>query len=748
MKDKGGHLLKLRQCDKSLILFILFCSLVLSLTGCAGLEDRDSVRTKTAGAQKQDLTKVSPSWTQDASFSSVNASKTGHTEDPDQRSVSVAHNDPKHFLFIPVQPHTTIIPDYQNATLRITFDPPLPPFQIPSISPGRILTSMDCNADDQKVHSLHLSFAQDIRFLVTRPEPDIARVLYTSANTMSTVHKESQTTTAGRRLQSIDFQRLGQDLIIELKANGPCDYRFIPGKENQLRMLLPNVQVPPRLIKLYRLEKFRAAVRSALLNKSPEGAQLILNGASDPVPVRRHGNTMTLHIPGQTVHASSDSGPKEIEHSVQNASISGRPSYLQEQAQTQLYSGLDKEYSGAPISLNLQDADIEHVLRLLAEVGSYNLILDQTVSGTISLRLDNVPWDQALDLILQQKNLVKVAYGNILRIIPAKMWEKEQQQIIQSRITAKQAQESEEELAPIQTEYIQINYAKAEELQSNLQKFLSDRGEISFDQKTNQLIVSDTEQTIKTIRRAVRILDRTEGQVRIEARLVYATDEFQRSIGLKWGWTGWSYEHDDTSFRFLSTGEDGYAVNLPGQGDPTFSVGTEISRFIGRDMFTLDAQLELGETQNQVQTISSPRVVTLNNEAAEIIQGTKIPYQSESESGGTTTEFEDAILRLSVTPQITRDNTLILDLDISDDSPTSEGDQTAIETRSLTTRLLVKNDQTVVIGGVQQLTQTDIQDRVPGLSRIPLIGWLFKNKYSQQHKRELLIFIRPHIIDS
>jgi type IV pilus assembly protein PilQ len=454
---------------------------------------------------------------------------------------------------------------------------------------------------------------------------------------------------------------------------------------------------------------------------------------------------MTLYIPRQKAQLT---GSKSIEHSAQNASVDGPHPIQKGQAQIQLYPGMKQQYSGAPISLNLQDADIEHVLRLLAEVGSYNLILDQNISGTISLKLDNVPWDQALDLILQQKNLVKVPHGNILRIVPADMWEKEQQRIIQARKTARQAKESKENLAPIQTEYIQINYTKAEELQANLQKFLSDRGELTFDQKTNQLIVSDTEPTIQTIRYAVRKLDRTEGQVRIEARLVYATDEFQRSIGLKWGWSGWSYEHKDTSFRFLSTGEDGYAVNLPGQGDPTLSVGTEISRLVGMDMFTLDAQLDLGETQNQVQTISSPRVVTLNNEPAEIVQGTKIPYQSESESGGTTTEFEDAILRLAVTPQITRDNTLILELDISNDSPTSEGQETAIETRSVNTRLLVKNDQTVVIGGVQQLTHTDIQDRVPGLSRIPLIGWLFKNKYSQQNKRELLIFIRPHILES
>ncbi|MFW6326329.1 MAG: type IV pilus secretin PilQ, partial [Desulfovermiculus sp.] len=338
-------------------------------------------------------------------------------------------------------------------------------------------------------------------------------------------------------------------------------------------------------------------------------------------------------------------------------------------------------------------------------------------------------------------------HGNILRIAPTDSLQKEQEQRIKSRKMASEARQSEEDAAPLHTEYIQINYTKAQELQSNLEQFLSERGQISHDAKTNQLIISDTDRVIEKVRNVVRKLDRAERQVLIEARLVYATDEFQRSMGIKWGGS-YSYENDDSAFVLEGTQGNSYAINTPSPegSTTTLGLGTFFSKLSGNSLYTLDAQLELGESQDQLKTISSPRVVTLNNQLAEITQGTKIATKDESESGGTTTEYVDATLKLSVTPQITPDNKLILELDISDDSPTAESED--IETRSVQTRLFVDNDQTVVIGGVQQVNQTQQQDRVPGLSRVPLLGWLFKNKYNLEDKRELLIFIRPHILQS
>jgi type IV pilus assembly protein PilQ len=560
------------------------------------------------------------------------------------------------------------------------------------------------------------------------------------------------------RLQAIDFERSGRDLVVSLTASHPFEYQLGSSSDHKLRMLFPGLHVPPRLVKLYRLGKFDSAVRSALLTDTPDGAELILSGIQDPVPVRRQGPRMHLHIPARTAAAAAPSGPdRSLRQPETKASSLTGPDREDSRKRVQLFPGMKEEYTGSPISLDLQDADIEHVLRLISEVAGYDLILDQEVSGTISLKLDSVPWDQALDLVLMQKSLGMVQQGNILRVAPVQTLQKEQEQILKARRSSLQAQKSKQDLAPLHTEYIQINYAKSPDLQKSVQKFLSDRGEISHDAKTNQLIVSDTAQAIDKVRSVVRKLDRAERQVLIEARLVYATDEFQRSMGIKWG-GGQSSTHSGGKYVSGIYGSQGgtepiadpdfsgYAVNLPIQGASTFGLGAFFSKITGNEMYTLDAKLDLGESQGQVNTISSPRVVTLNNQLAEITQGTKIATKNESESGGTTTEYVDATLKLAVTPQITPDNTLILELDISDDSPVTGGED--IETRSLQTRLFVDNDQTVVIGGVQQLNQSNVQDRVPGLARIPLLGWLFKNEYKTRTKRELLIFIRPHILQS
>ena len=252
-------------------------------------------------------------------------------------------------------------------------------------------------------------------------------------------------------------------------------------------------------------------------------------------------------------------------------------------------------------------------------------------------------------------------------------------------------------------------------------------------------------------------LDRAERQVLIEARLISATDQFQRSLGIKWGggytyrseYRGEDYEQGfygttGSTTADSATEPSGFAVNLPSSGPTTLGLGGFISKLTGSDIYTLDAQITLGESQGIAKTISSPKVVTLNNQQAEMVQGIKLATKTESESGGTTTEYTDATLKLSVKPQITPDNKLILDLDISDDSPVPGGED--IETRSTKTKLVVNNQQTIVIGGVQQLTESNSQDKVPGAAEIPGLGWLFKNKSTRTEKRELLIFIHPKIL--
>jgi len=345
--------------------------------------------------------------------------------------------------------------------------------------------------------------------------------------------------------------------------------------------------------------------------------------------------------------------------------------------------------------------------------------------------------------VLLQRDLAMVIKGNIMRIASTTKLETERAQLQKARESAIQAQASIQNLAPLKTEYLQINYNTAAEFEGKVKTMLTGRGLVSSDPRTNILIVTDTEETLKRIESFIKKLDRAERQVLIEARLVYATDEFQRSLGVKWG-TAYKTETDENMpneqwrGNFVSTGLN--AINTVNG----ITLGGTIGKFLGEDLFALDASLQLGETKNLVKTISSPRILTLNNNRAEIQQGTKLATATESESGGTTTEYEEAVLKISVLPQITPDNKLILDLEISDDSPKSDGRD--IDTKQTRTKMMVGDRETIVIGGVQKTTETKGVNQIPGLGDVPGLGWLFKNTFDTKTKAELLIFIQPRIL--
>ncbi|MGY3921754.1 type IV pilus secretin PilQ family protein [Aeromonas jandaei] len=420
-----------------------------------------------------------------------------------------------------------------------------------------------------------------------------------------------------------------------------------------------------------------------------------------------------------------------------------------------------KQYQGKPISLNFQDIPVRTVLQLIADFNNLNLVTTDSVSGNITLRLDGVPWEQALDIILKVRGLDKRLDNNILLVAPADEIATREKQQLESRNQVA-------DLAPLYTEYLQINYAKASEvaalLSSQSTKLLSSRGAVSVDERTNVLVVKDTAEVISNIKRMLDILDIPVKQVVIEARMVTIDDGFDEALGVRWGVTkndghgnstSGSIEGNDTSGNnngtsaiTRPTADDRMNVNLP----VTNAAGTlafQVARLA--DGTLLDLELSALEKESKAEIIASPRVTTANQKPALIEQGTEIPYVESSSSGATSVTFKKAVLSLKVTPQITPDNRVILDLTVTQDTkgetvPTGTGDAVSINAQSITTQVLVNNGETLVLGGIYQQTIKSDVTKVPLLGDIPGLGALFRKTTSENKKRELLIFVTPKIV--
>lgn len=420
-----------------------------------------------------------------------------------------------------------------------------------------------------------------------------------------------------------------------------------------------------------------------------------------------------------------------------------------------------KQYQGKPISLNFQDIPVRTVLQLIADFNNLNLVTTDSVAGNITLRLDGVPWEQALDIILKVRGLDKRLDNNILLVAPADEIATREKQQLESRNQVA-------DLAPLYTEYLQINYAKASEvaalLSSESTKLLSSRGAVSVDERTNVLVVKDTADVISSIKRMLDILDIPVKQVVIEARMVTIDDGFDEALGVRWGVTKNDGHGNSTSGSIAGndssgnnngsstitrpTPDDRLNVNLP----VTNAAGTlafQVARLA--DGTLLDLELSALEKESKAEIIASPRVTTANQKPALIEQGTEIPYVESSSSGATSVTFKKAVLSLKVTPQITPDNRVILDLTVTQDTkgetvPTGTGDAVSINAQSITTQVLVNNGETLVLGGIYQQTIKSDVTKVPLLGDIPGLGALFRKTTSENKKRELLIFVTPKIV--
>ncbi|WP_448249432.1 type IV pilus secretin PilQ [Thalassotalea agariperforans] len=424
---------------------------------------------------------------------------------------------------------------------------------------------------------------------------------------------------------------------------------------------------------------------------------------------------------------------------------------VSKKAETPGYLEDADDFSGRAISLNFQDISVRTVLQIIADYNGFNLVTSDTVSGNITLRLDGVPWDQALDIILKVKGLDKRMDGNILMVAPS-------DELAAREARELQAKQQVEELAPLYSEYVQINYAKALEF-ANLIKnedtsILSERGSVSVDERTNTLLIRDTAKSIEDIKRMVSVLDVPVRQVVIESRMVTVKDNINEELGIRWGVTDISGDSatsgtlqgaDVAGAGLVPDLSDRLNVNLP-SSTPAGSIAFQVARLA--DGTILDLELSAMEKENKGEIIASPRITTANQKEAYIEQGVEIPYQEAASSGATATQFKKAVLSLTVTPHITPDDRIILDLVVTQDTVSSiqNGSAPAIDTQRIGTQVLVNNGETIVLGGIYQQQIVSTVSKVPVLGDIPYFGWLFRNSNNFNEKKELLIFVTPRIV--
>jgi len=427
---------------------------------------------------------------------------------------------------------------------------------------------------------------------------------------------------------------------------------------------------------------------------------------------------------------------------------------------------------GKLISINFQDIPVRNVLQLIADYNGFNLVVSDSVAGNLTLKVDDVPWQQVLDIILSVKGLDKRVEGNVILVAPKAEFDLREQQSLEQ---AKLAQG----LQALSSKIVQVKFAKASDIAEMIQgegdvSMLSERGSISIDERTNTLLLRDVADNIAVIEEIVRALDIPVKQVQIEARIVTVTEGELEEIGVRWGFSstngsfsaGGSIESNLAAVGLYDGGgsskddkeegsdnklpiDDFLSLNLAATNSNAASIAFQVAK-LGSDTL-LDLELSALQSENKAEIISSPRLITTNKKPAYIEQGTEIPYLEASSSGATSIAFKKAVLSLKVTPQITPDNRLVLDLSVTQDRPgkvvkTGDGEAVAIETQRIGTQVLVDNGETVVLGGIYQQSVTNTVDKVPLLGDLPLLGALFRRTYENLGKSELLIFITPKVV--
>ncbi|HEY0684392.1 MAG TPA: type IV pilus secretin PilQ [Steroidobacter sp.] len=560
-----------------------------------------------------------------------------------------------------------------------------------------------------------------------------------------------------RSVNNIDFRRGGDGsarIIVELTdSKVPADLRQEGGK---IVVNFAKTAIPENLLQRLDVVDFATPVSTVDAVRVGDGARLVIAASGDYEQLAyQSDNVYTIEV----------------------KPVVKLPPELRDK----------KEYVGERLTLNFQDIETRAVLQLLADTSGQNMVISDSVSGNVTLRLQSVPWDQALDVVMRTKGLDSRQEGNVIFIAPASEIAAREKELLSAR---KEAQE----LAPLRTEYLQVNYAKAADLatliKSGAGSLVSERGSVAIDERTNTLLLQDTSERLADIRRLVSTLDIPVKQVMIEARIVIVSDDYSRDLGVRFGANvAFSQGGSDglgLLGRALNTEDqisispnptvddgDGNAIGTPTTGDegqlggfglpedandrylvnlPAANPAGRLALALLDSDYLVDLELSAAQAEGRGEIISSPRLITANQREATIEQGVEIPYQESSSSGATTTQFKKAVLSLKVTPQITPDNRVILDLTVSKDSvgqlvaSATGGFVPSIDTREIVTQVLVNDGQTVVLGGILETERRDAENKVPYLGDIPVVGRLFKQTTTSDFKDELLIFVTPRIL--
>ncbi|MGF6556205.1 type IV pilus assembly protein PilQ [Pseudomonas sp. S30_BP2TU TE3576] len=645
-----------------------------------------------------------------------------------------------------------------RVELKLSFDEPPPmPHGYTTESPARIaldlpgvvsqLTSKTRDLGDGNARSATVVESRDRARLIinlSQPAPYSSRV---EGNTLFVVVGQGAkgpasrpvaspapaqvrtATPAGKAIRGVDFQRGTQgegNVVIDL--SDPSIAPDIQERDGKIILGFARTRLPEPLRVRLDVKDFATPV------------QFVNASAS--------GDRATISIePGGTFDYSTYQTDSKLTVSVRPATV----------ADLQKRNAGQHAYSGEKLSLNFQDIDVRSVLQLIADFTNLNLVASDTVQGGITLRLQNVPWDQALDLVLKTKGLDKRKVGNVLLVAPA------------DEIAARERQELESQkqiadLAPLRRELLQVNYAKAADIAKLFQSVTSaeakadERGSITVDERTNNIIAYQTQERLDELRRIVTQLDIPVRQVMIEARIVEANVDYDKSLGVRWG--GSIQNRGNWNTSGVSNGVNGSStIGTPGStstNTPFVDMGavnntSGIGIAFITDNVLLDLELTAMEKTGNGEIVSQPKVVTSDKETAKILKGTEIPYQEASSSGATSVSFKEASLSLEVTPQITPDNRIIMEVKVTKDEPdflNKVQDVPPIKKNEVNAKVLVNDGETIVIGGVFSNTQSKVVDKVPFLGDVPYLGRLFRRDVVSEKKSELLVFLTPRIMNN